>query len=423
MTSRALLLCLTIIFWPGIGSAAPYDYPFTNAFEATVLGTPPSQRAVLPDFVPIEEKSLAPIDGRAVPEVFWYWDSLRYSVALQETPAPLIFLIAGTGGSHRSANLQGLQKAFYGAGFHTVALPSPTHGNFIVTASSSGMPGQLREDADDLYRVMRRIYAELSDRIDVTAFHVTGYSLGASNAVYLAELDETERAFDFERVLMINPPVSLYGSIGVLDRMLEANLPGGISRIDEFLDYVLAQYSEIYIESDVIEFDDELLYELYRRKSLDESTLAALVGLTFRLSASNLVFTSDVLTDHGHVVPRNRELTATSSLSEYLWVTIHLGFQDYVEDLLLQHYQATDESLTLERMIHIDSLESLEPYISDNEKIGLVTNEDDVILRPGDVDYLKGLFADRAKIYPTGGHCGNLLHRDVVAHIIDFFTR
>ena len=249
-------------------------------------------------------------EDRLPPEVFWYWDGLRYNVALQRKPAPLIFLIAGTGGSHRSLKLQALQRAFYAAGFHTVALPSPTHGNFIVAASSSGVPGHLEEDAKDLHLVMRRIYDRLRGTIEVTAFHVTGYSLGASNAAYVARLDEAKRVFDFERILMINPPVSLYDSIGVLDRMLEGNLPGGVDRVGDFLDQVLGQYSDLYIESDVIEFDDELLYELYKRKTLSDDTLAALIGLDFRLSASNLAFAADVITHQGYVVPKDRHLTA-----------------------------------------------------------------------------------------------------------------
>jgi hypothetical protein len=32
------------------------------------------------------------------------------------------------------------------------------------------------------------------------------------------------------------------------------------------------------------------------------------------------------------------------------------------------------------------------------------------------------VFAGRSTIYPTGGHCGNYMQRDVAARIIDFFA-
>mgnify|MGYP000208115496 CR=1 FL=1 len=40
-----------------------------------------------------------------------------------------------------------------------------------------------------------------------------------------AKLDDERGSFNFRRVVMLNPPVRLYNSISLLDRMLE-NLPG-----------------------------------------------------------------------------------------------------------------------------------------------------------------------------------------------------
>ena len=48
-------------------------------------------------------------------------------------------------------------------------------------------------------------------------------------------------------------------------------------------------------------------------------------------------------------------------------------------------------------------------------------NADDIILADGELDYLVGVFGARAKIYPDGGHCGNMAHRDNVAFMVDYF--
>ena len=45
-------------------------------------------------------------------------------------------------------------------------------------------------------------------------------------------------------------------------------------------------------------------------------------------------------------------------------------------------------------------------------------NEDDLILLPGEIDFFSETFGSRAKIYPYGGHCGNMAHRDNVAHMV-----
>ena len=42
----------------------------------------------------------------------------------------------------------------------------------------------LAEDAEDLYRVMERIWDTLENKIEVTHFYVTGYSLGGFNAAF-----------------------------------------------------------------------------------------------------------------------------------------------------------------------------------------------------------------------------------------------
>jgi hypothetical protein len=50
-------------------------------------------------------------------------------------------------------------------------------------------------------------------------------------------------------------------------------------------------------------------------------------------------------------------------------------------------------------------------------------NEDDIILAPGEIDFFKEVFGTRAKIYPTGGHCGNMQYKLWVQDMLDFFKQ
>jgi len=59
---------------------------------------------------------------RDIPDVLWYDEALRYLFVAQDGPAPLIFVIAGTGASYNSPKMIMLQRAFYQTGFHVVSL-------------------------------------------------------------------------------------------------------------------------------------------------------------------------------------------------------------------------------------------------------------------------------------------------------------
>ena len=216
-------------------------------------------------------------------------------------------------------------------GFHVITLPSSTYENFIVNASTTSVPGLITDDAADLYRVMRLVYEQVKDEIEVTGFHLTGYSLGAAQAAFVAKLDETEQAFAFERVLMINPPVSLYNSALILDRMLDENTPEGIG---VFFNGMLAVFAEAFVqEEDTVRLNGDFLYAVYQRRRPSEENLQAAIGISFRLASANLAFTADVMTRSGYIAPKAPPLTPTTSLSEFAAVAMRSTFKNYIDDL------------------------------------------------------------------------------------------
>jgi hypothetical protein len=382
-----------------------------------------SEPEAMPEEEPlgVYEFEITVFKDRQAPEVFWYNERLKFSLARQTHKAPLIFNIAGTGAGYNSALMKVMQKAFFQAGFHVISLPSPTHSNFIVSASTTGVPGRVQDDAADLYRVMELAYERVKDRIDVSEFYLTGYSLGAWQAAFVAHHDEKARVFDFKKVLMINPPVSLFSSIRILDHMLLDNVPGGMAGLNDFFKRVFNSFVQVYKDHEFTNFGEDFLYRAYTTYEPGDEDLEALIGLSFRMSSNNMAFTSDVVSKSGYVVPKSLELTSTSSLTKYFDVGIRLSFEDYLSQLFYPYFKARDPSLTLEELIEEASLERIEDYLVGSPKIGLMTNEDDVILAPGEIDYLREVFGERAQIFPTGGHCGNLAQRNVISYMTDFF--
>jgi len=372
--------------------------------------------------IPTREFTLRVFPKRQIPKVFWYEDELVCTLAYQDHKAPLIFVIAGTGASHNTPQMQKLQNVLYQAGFHVISLTSPTHMDFVVNASI-GLPGDPLDDARDLYRVMELAYEKVRGKIDVSEFALSGYSLGAFNAAFVAKLDEEKKLFNFRKVLLINPPVSLYDSVSALDQLLVENVPGGMEKIELWFRNVLAEFSTVTKELEHTELSGDFLYNTYKRLPPSEENLAALIGLAFRMNSANMIFAADVMNGGGYIVPKNAQLSATTSLTRYAMVSYNTSLIDYFNEYLFPYCQKRDPNLTSQTILKRMSLRYIEPYLKSTGKIGLIHNEDDIILIPGDIDYLQGVFGNRARIFPTGGHMGNMFHPDVVSFMIDFLTR
>ena len=407
--------------------ANAYDYPLKDPYVATIIGTPSEFQPKLPQKIDYKMLSFKVFPERVVPSVFWYQRDFRYSLTYQKGEAPLIFVIAGTGSTFYSSNMIFFQKIFYQAGFHVICLPSPTSMNFITTASATSLPGNIIADAADLYRVMTMAWEQVKDRIKVSEFYLTGYSLGASEAAFVAKLDEEKRTFNFKKVLMINPAVSLYSSAKILDQMLLAALPGGLKDFNVWLKRTLGHFGEYYKEMGYIDLSHDWLYDVYKTnfktQSPKQENLATMIGFAFRISSNNMVFTSDVMTNAGLIVPKNLVLGSADSLYEYFRATSTTTFVDYFDELLFPYYKAKYPELTQERAIEIVSLHNIQAYLEKSPKIGLMGNEDDLILTPQDLNFLKYVFGSRAKLYPYGGHCGNMSYTENVDYMLNFFKR
>ena len=408
------LLLLPGFAWAG---GAGYGYTIDDSYAATILGTPQNLRPELPGEVPV--KTVVLETDQTKPEIFFYDRGLRYTVALQDHKAPLVFLIAGTGGSSRSAKIVALITNLYHAGFHVIALPSPTFSNFIINASTTHVPGNLSDDAVDLYRVMEQIWSQTKGGIEVSDFLLAGYSLGGTEAAFVARLDDERKVFDFRRVLMLNPAVSLYNSVSRIEGLLD-RIPGGPRRIGAFYNRVMAKSTDFYRKGDFVAIDDDFLFAAYQAQILNRDEAGGMIAVSLRISSAGMIFASDAMTHGGYVVPKNRDLRNSDSLEDYFWTSLHLSFLDYFNEYFVPYFQSRYPGLTREKLLEALSIKSIESYLVSSAKIGVITNEDDFILAPGELDYLRRVFGPRLKVYPRGGHLGNLEYRDNMAFLIDW---
>src|SRR5688572_32380782 len=97
--------------------------------------------------------------------------------------------------------------------------------------------------------------------VGISRYYLTGYSLGGWHAAYVAKLDDEQTGFGeqagfgFERVLLINPPLSLYHSVKEIDAMMVRGLPEGIYGLDAFLNRAVTRLVA-YRGTDPLDFQD-----------------------------------------------------------------------------------------------------------------------------------------------------------------------
>jgi pimeloyl-ACP methyl ester carboxylesterase len=405
-------------------AAAPlaYDYPVTDPLLATVIGTRGEDQPELPWRVPSKPERIDRVDQQRIPRTFWDQGSIRYSVAAQRDAAPLVFLIAGTGARYSSAKMTFLEALFYGAGFHVVALSSTTHPDFVLAASRDHMPGYMPGDVDDLYLLMQRIRGELEhDEVEVTDFNLAGFSLGGTQAAFLAQRDAGEQRFGFRRVLLLNPSVSLYESSEILDGMFEKALPGGPTSTDRLLADLFTRLTPYFHDRRRGRVDDEFLYHIADADQPTAEELRAIVAAVFRLALANMVFTADVMTGGGHIVETGAELGVATSLTQYMKRSTRWTFRRYLDEMLLPYWRGRVPGLDRDTLVRSASLESIGPFLAEAGHVGVMTNADDFILTPANLAFLRHTFGDRARVYPHGGHGGNLSYNENAADIVQFF--
>ena len=88
----------------------------------------------------------------------------------------------------------------------------------------------------------------------------------------------------------------------------------------------------------------------------------------------------------------------------------------------LPYHQSLDPEVSRTALIEEMSLTTIEDYLRNSDKVFAMHNEDDLILEPGEIEFIREVFGDRARIYRNGGHLGNIQHRELVDHMIQVFT-
>ena len=401
-------------------TAFSYNFPIEDPYSATIIGSATMMTPGVSENIPLKVYEIQIKDKKDIPDVFWYASKFKFSFSKQKNKkAPLIFVLAGTGSDYNATRVKFMQRIFHNAGYHTIAISSQMSQQFMISASTNVMPGMLINDNEDIYKAMKLAYNKIKDQVEVTDFYIMGYSLGGTNAAVLSYIDEKEKAFNFKRVFMVNPPVELYDSAVRLDKYLDDYTGGKTAGIEKLLNTTLARVKG-GLTNEYANIGTDTIYNIVKGDILSEAEKKAYIGLAFRLTSNDLNFISDFM-NKSYVYTKNPEkVNKYTNMKEYFKAVNFATFEDYVNKVGFPYYKKYNSNFTIETLKKEASLRVIEDYLRTSSKIAAVTNSDELILNEKDISYLKDVFKDRLVIYPKGGHCGNMFYKENVDVMLKF---
>jgi hypothetical protein len=402
---------------PATGPAA--GLADSAGLRATVFGTPPQDMAPMPSRVPVAEINIALPWARPVPDVFWFDRKLRVWLSAQDKPAPLAIVVSGTGNDGNTAKLSILRGALYGAGYHVLTLPSPTFPGFIVSTSSTGVAGDLMQDGHDLYAAMQQIIAHLPRRVRITDIDVLGYSLGGANAAIVKSIDATEGKLKIHRAIMINPPVSLFSSVGRLDRLFAVSIGSGDDGVERLYRRLYAQLANLYRTSDRLQIDEDFLFGAAAAVLKTDAEFSAAIALSFRINLENMFFAGDLYAGTGVVVDPKHPPKVGDSLEETQRILRNKPFSEYFTKVFAPYYLKHRPNSTAASLIADNRLNIIGDALRNDRDYYAQTNSDDLILDKEELAWLRATLGSRIAVYDHGGHLGNIGERRQVADMLD----
>lgn len=390
--------------------------------RATVFGTPPQDVATLPAKVPLSEINAELPWRLPVPRILWFDAKLRVWFSAQDKPAPLAIVISGTGSDGNTKTISVLRAALYGAGYHVLTMPSPTFPGFIVSASSTGVAGDLMRDGKDLYAAMQEIIAHLPRKVRITDIDVLGYSLGGANAAIVKSIDATEHKLKIHRVVMINPPVSLFSAVGRLDRLFAATIGPGEQGVELLYRRFYAQIANLYRASDRLELDENFLLGAAAAALKTDADYSAAIALTFRLQLVDMFFIGDLYAKTGVVTDPAHPPKVGDSLENIQRDLRAKPFADYFARVFAPYYLKRRPEATSASLIASNRLDIITDALRDDGDYYVQTTRNDLILNKRELAWLQATLGPRIIVYDHGGHLGEIGDRQQVADMLDMLS-
>jgi predicted alpha/beta-fold hydrolase len=397
----------------------PYKYPIQNPYLATLsyIAARPTKN--------LRFKTLNIDLHPERAQIPYYGDSHAIDLAFfkqENNPeAPLIFIVPGLGGAALRPSTLAMAELLFNAGFQVITLPSSLSWQFAISVSRTGYPGFSPIDAEDMLELMREadLAARKTHKIKPSKYMLMGFSLGSMDSAFIASHDLQKKYFNFERVLMINPPLQKEKSINTLDGLLIAGTNFSSARQMGLLKFAASKL----LDASLFSIEKLLSFNFENQIGLADPELEFIIGTNFRKSLREVILVSQEINDIGILkISKNPFLRSLRKAEAFTF-----SFRSYINHFL---FPQIAESKFYARPVHSpsdlieesDMRNQLEILTKHDVHWAIFHNENDFIFHSGDLNWLMNTHSD-SRIYPRGGHLGNLWFDHNRKDIVNFVLK
>jgi ABC-type transporter lipoprotein component MlaA/pimeloyl-ACP methyl ester carboxylesterase len=333
---------------------------------------------------------LIPTTGKKLDFTFW----------LQPGRAPVVYLVPGFGAHRLAGNELGLAELLYKNGFSAVTVSSSFHPEFMEHASTTDLPSYPPTDVSDVHLAL----TEINNRLEKMYPHrlgakaLMGYSMGGFQTLFMAAQSATNDAslLKFERYVAIDTPVRLRYAVTNVDQFYDAALAWPAAERTANIENMLLKVVALSAQSP--EAGSTLPFNAIESRFL--------VGLAFRLSLRDIIFSSQLRHNQGVLkqpLKKSRREAAYNEIMQYsLW--------EYIQQFAKPYDKAKGIDLADPEVVDRGTdLRTYAAALQSNAKIRVIANRNDLFLAAQDVAWIENTFAPaNVTFFEHGGHLGNL---------------
>jgi pimeloyl-ACP methyl ester carboxylesterase len=210
----------------------------------------------------------------------------------------------------------------------------------------------------------------------------------------------------FNRYVAINAPVRMAQGVLKLDEFYRAPLSWPVAERTDDIENTFLKVAALSQNT------------LTPQTSLPFSAIESkfLIGLTFRLSLRDIIFSSQQRNNQGVLHHPIRNWKRDSVYQEIL----QYSYQDYFDRFAIPYYEAHGLAFPAAAIIEkAGDLRTYETGLRDDPNIRIIDNQNDFLLTAADLSWLHSTFGpEQLTIFQQGGHLGNLSNPEVQKSIL-----
>lgn len=402
MKKSICALIATLVLSVQSYSQTQYNYPYQNPDIASL--TPVIMKSMYEDaFKRLKGIETTVIPGREKTFFFEKRSKLRTNFYPQKKDAPLTILIADITGSPVSGYMMYMADLLQANGHNVITMPSPLFWGFVVSSSSTGLPGLTSEDAADMYRAMQLVLSDVKNEHNhnFTKTSVVGFGFGGLLVAHIADLDKKEQKINANQFVLINPVVNLMHAVTEIETRTAIALELGMAHV-EWIKNKAFNFVYDTMDNKKRVSDPDFFMSLESKFPLSNQEYKFLTGAILRLNISDTIFSSQLVNDLGILKSKISRLKVNARHKEIE----PYGLVGYVKSFFFPYFSKKYRPLEILKQANLNLVRET---LVENKNIFLIHNADDFLINREQLTYLEDIFeSDRRIIYPQGGHLGNL---------------